>query len=1320
MATFNYLVNVGGNFKPYESALKNAIKTTRLEFSKAKEEWENVTIKTSSKDNFISDLKSLYEITKEFSSGIPIKFDPASKKTLQKKLDEVSDLNIAINEKSVDKAKRLLSSKFDEIFNLYSDFVPLPNKKDYKNNEEYKVAKANYDSITASRNEKVLPILKDIIDYNRTLLDYGVIDEKVFAKVLGNVKNKNEDVINDLLMQAQKNKIDLAGGVNLDKLFQDGDSTLNGLSNFIKVLNRFAGLDETMKKADESKFAEYSKQRVNQIRENLINKQKAESALSDIDPSTTNKINSSLTEASDSVDKITNSVKELNAIPIKIDDESINEFYEKINKLSAEPTIIKASVDPEAKEQLENLLKIKEDLKASGTIKLKLSTSTINSVNDLRDKVDSLKYDVISSMSQPLELKGDVSEQFKTSINELKDTLDSITNKSRTIRFKISEATNRDITELNERLNSLSQKLIAESKEVSNVLETTAKQSEVSISNIPTVKINVNADSIDELAYKIISLEELLNSVVTVKGKVDESIYTELETLKAKLNDIEEKQRLINFKLNDNIDSQITELKDRLDKLVTDRVLDGNFKIDASVVSALSDNGDIVNNLQKIDETLNNVIDTMKALNSISDNVQENILSMGVDAINQMSSALDRLISRINVLLGYEVAPEEVDKVRKMLSNAQKSRKLNAEQRKPLKASNAKLNALSHAEEVDHNALRQALDEAYSLLGINPNVEKIKEVPVYVERTAKATKRATETTKEYAEQQEVFNNALKSYTKYASNVAKMSKEPTFDMNNAIKAKASIDELINSISKVDEELANSFKNKVETSNQKIYDDFVRNALDKISKQENKVNKNNGLLNNANIVNSIRTLRERLENITSETIEPTFMVQMYEDINKLSSDINSVLSNDNKLINDYTSTLKTYKNRAKLIIKMNGDNSNVVNQLESTEKILDNIKSSLNDSYLPDLDVAKTNANMEIYESFLEQREKVISSLKKLRDNDLYKGDKNIINGFIDELNSFKSIDDLDFSKINSISISIKKLMDSISDKSNKPGNLTKLEQIIASLSEFYNAPKYSGLPKDLKSDIENTLSRALKYKEKGLFSVEDIAKLNNELIGYKGQIKSLGKTMSLTSNVAFKLSEMNARLIAQYLSLYDIIRYARMFLNVIVEIDTAVGELRKVSNETDERLAASLKTSTKTAKELGASISDIVNATSDWSRLGYGIDEAEQLAKVSQLYVNVGDGIDMDSANESLISTLQGFQLPVDQAESIIDKFNEVANNYAIDTAGIGEALQRSAASFYAANTDLSKSIALVTTANTVLQNPDTVGTTFKTNLCLCV
>ena len=54
------------------------------------------------------------------------------------------------------------------------------------------------------------------------------------------------------------------------------------------------------------------------------------------------------------------------------------------------------------------------------------------------------------------------------------------------------------------------------------------------------------------------------------------------------------------------------------------------------------------------------------------------------------------------------------------------------------------------------------------------------------------------------------------------------------------------------------------------------------------------------------------------------------------------------------------------------------------------------------------------------------------------------------------------------------------------------------------------------------------------------------------------------------------------------------------------------------------------------------------------------------------------------------------------------------------SAGIGEALQRSAASLNAANTSLEESVALVTAANTVVQNPESVGTTFKTSITVFV
>lgn len=165
---------------------------------------------------------------------------------------------------------------------------------------------------------------------------------------------------------------------------------------------------------------------------------------------------------------------------------------------------------------------------------------------------------------------------------------------------------------------------------------------------------------------------------------------------------------------------------------------------------------------------------------------------------------------------------------------------------------------------------------------------------------------------------------------------------------------------------------------------------------------------------------------------------------------------------------------------------------------------------------------------------------------------------------------------------------------------------------------------------------------------------------------------------------------------------------------VIKVNSSIIELTKVSNSSSKEIVDYFDGAAESAKRLGSNISDMIDATADWSRLGYNLPDSKKLAEIAILYKNVGDGIDIDTANKSLISTLQGFQLEADDALSIIDRFNEVANNFPIDSAGIGEALQRSAASFYAANTDLSKSIALITGTNSVVQDPTSVGTMWKT------
>ena len=244
---------------------------------------------------------------------------------------------------------------------------------------------------------------------------------------------------------------------------------------------------------------------------------------------------------------------------------------------------------------------------------------------------------------------------------------------------------------------------------------------------------------------------------------------------------------------------------------------------------------------------------------------------------------------------------------------------------------------------------------------------------------------------------------------------------------------------------------------------------------------------------------------------------------------------------------------------------------------------------------------------------------------------------------------------------------------------------------------------------MSSSAKATIKAYYKEIESGNPSMS-LDKIHGEIMKIVNAEKEAGRAgKSMWSAIKEKAWYGAASAIGTYFGVNDIFRYGREIADAVIQLDTATTELRKVSDATDQRLVTNFENSAKTAKQLGSTISDVISATADWSRMGYDIDQAEELARVSTLYKNVGDGIDIETANNSLISTLQGFQLDASQAESIIDKFNEVANNYAIDSAGIGEALQRSAASFNAANTDLSKSIALITATNEVVQNPDSVG-----------
>lgn len=319
------------------------------------------------------------------------------------------------------------------------------------------------------------------------------------------------------------------------------------------------------------------------------------------------------------------------------------------------------------------------------------------------------------------------------------------------------------------------------------------------------------------------------------------------------------------------------------------------------------------------------------------------------------------------------------------------------------------------------------------------------------------------------------------------------------------------------------------------------------------------------------------------------------------------------------------------------------------------------------------------------------------------------------------------------KTNDVSVALDKLKEKNfntleSDAKNFANELKKSQNeatiLKNDLENIYNPKKQT----KLSTDIQNWLSknsRASKeakeslnayYRElnDGRVSVDRLNYIEQELKSIDATQRVLGK---LGKNLKDQFKEASTSF-TQWLSVSSgimaLVYQLQKMPKEVIAVNKAMVELTKVSDASSSDITKYFDEAADSAKRYGSTVSDMINATADWSRLGYSLPDSKKLAEIATLYTNVGDGIDMSTANESLISTLQGFKLTADEAIHVIDAFNEVANTEAINSAGIGEALQRSASSMYAAGNTLEETIGLITAANAVVQDPDSIGTAYKT------
>jgi hypothetical protein len=165
----------------------------------------------------------------------------------------------------------------------------------------------------------------------------------------------------------------------------------------------------------------------------------------------------------------------------------------------------------------------------------------------------------------------------------------------------------------------------------------------------------------------------------------------------------------------------------------------------------------------------------------------------------------------------------------------------------------------------------------------------------------------------------------------------------------------------------------------------------------------------------------------------------------------------------------------------------------------------------------------------------------------------------------------------------------------------------------------------------------------------------VRRLDGQLISVQGTTK---KTETFFEATARKMKELTSYFSG--MAVFNRVgQELRRGIQYVREIDLALTELKKVTDETEETYDRFLETAAKTADKVGSTIQKVVSSTADWARLGYSMKEAAEFAESTQILMNVSEFTDVSQATDTLISAVQAFGYTAETSMDVVDLLNTI-------------------------------------------------------------
>ena len=296
---------------------------------------------------------------------------------------------------------------------------------------------------------------------------------------------------------------------------------------------------------------------------------------------------------------------------------------------------------------------------------------------------------------------------------------------------------------------------------------------------------------------------------------------------------------------------------------------------------------------------------------------------------------------------------------------------------------------------------------------------------------------------------------------------------------------------------------------------------------------------------------------------------------------------------------------------------------------------------------------------------------------------------------------------------------KELADAIKKAQKEALTLTRSSTLSNNIQAWMNkntkaAQVFERELKDIQSRLNsNTNSNMLQRCAAEFQNIQAKAKAANLTVrGFQDTFVNLGNKVG---NFALQMVGLGSA----YQIGMKVINTIREGITTVVELDTALIDLKKTTSMSDNELAQFYRDANTEAKNLGVTTKEIIEQAAAWSRLGYSsANEATTMARLSSQFAMISPGMSTEEAQESLVSVMKAFRNQFPEVDDVLDgimsKINIVGNSFALSNKDIADALMVSSSAMQAANNTFEETVALITAGTEITQDPSRVGNGLRT------